>query len=140
MLRSATRRICGTNIAAAAASALTLTGVALALALPAQAQDRVAPPRAKGPCDIYAGGGTPCAAAHSTTRALYASYNGPRYEVKRLSDNAAKDIGVVQPALSAGVATSAAADDPLPTRAADLVVHYPFNETSGTVVADASGN
>jgi hypothetical protein len=97
MLRSATRRICGTNIAAGTASALTLTGVTLALALPAQAQDGVTPPRPKGPCDIYAAGGTPCAAAHSTTRALYASYNGPLYEVKRLSDNAAKDIGVVQP-------------------------------------------
>ena len=25
----------------------------------------------QGPCDIYAAGGTPCVAAHSTTRALY---------------------------------------------------------------------
>ena len=30
-----------------------------------------APP---GPCDIYGAAGTPCVAAHSTTRALYASY------------------------------------------------------------------
>ena len=29
------------------------------------------------PCDIYAAGGTPCVAAHSTTRALYGAYNGP---------------------------------------------------------------
>jgi len=36
-------------------------------------------------------------AAHSTTRALYASYNGPLYQVMRLSDNAVKDIGVVAP-------------------------------------------
>ncbi|MFE9672485.1 cellulose binding domain-containing protein, partial [Microbispora bryophytorum] len=28
------------------------------------------------PCDIYAAGGTPCVAAHSTTRALYGNYNG----------------------------------------------------------------
>ncbi|WP_229691722.1 cellulose-binding domain-containing protein, partial [Sphaerisporangium melleum] len=28
------------------------------------------------PCDIYAAGGTPCVAAHSTTRALYGAYNG----------------------------------------------------------------
>jgi non-reducing end alpha-L-arabinofuranosidase len=34
------------------------------------------------PCDIYASAGTPCAAAHSTTRALYASYNGSLYQVK----------------------------------------------------------
>ncbi|MBB5776044.1 arabinofuranosidase catalytic domain-containing protein [Nonomuraea jabiensis] len=37
-------------------------------------------------------------AAHSTTRALYASYNGPLYQVRRASDNATHDIGV----LSAG--------------------------------------
>ncbi|MEV7971457.1 arabinofuranosidase catalytic domain-containing protein, partial [Sphaerisporangium sp. NPDC088356] len=39
------------------------------------------------PCDIYAAGGTPCVAAHSTTRALYGSYNGPLYQVRRSSDN-----------------------------------------------------
>src|SRR6266700_2018238 len=54
-------------------------------------------PRPQGPCDIYAAAGTPCVAAHSTTRALYASYNGPLYQVMRLSDNAVKDIGVVAP-------------------------------------------
>src|SRR5215468_6332855 len=32
-----------------------------------------APPRPQGPCDIYAAAGAPCIAAHSTTRALYAS-------------------------------------------------------------------
>ncbi len=35
-----------------------------------------------GPCDIYASGGTPCVAAHSTTRALYAAYNGALYQVQ----------------------------------------------------------
>src|SRR6201997_1987973 len=29
------------------------------------------------PCDIYAAAGTPCVAAHSTTRALYAAYSRP---------------------------------------------------------------
>src|SRR5437763_4882353 len=55
------------------------------------------PPRPDGPCDIYAAGGTPCVAAHSTTRALYASYNGPLYQVMRLSDDAVRNIGVVAP-------------------------------------------
>ncbi|RKN43231.1 alpha-L-arabinofuranosidase B [Streptomyces hoynatensis] len=59
------------------------------------------------PCDIYASGGTPCVAAHSTTRALYASYNGPLYQVKRSSDNATRDIGL----LSAGGYADAAAQD-----------------------------
>ncbi|HEY5508887.1 MAG TPA: arabinofuranosidase catalytic domain-containing protein [Paludibacter sp.] len=53
--------------------------------------------RPEGPCDIYAAGGTPCVAAHSTTRALYATYNGPLYQVIRQSDGKTLDIGVVQP-------------------------------------------
>ena len=56
-----------------------------------------APPRPEGPCDIYAAAGNPCAAAHSSTRALYASYYGPLYQVMRQSDGKTMDIGVVQP-------------------------------------------
>ena len=55
------------------------------------------PSRPEGPCDVYAAEGTPCVAAHSSTRALYASYNGPLYQVMRLSDGKTLDIGVVQP-------------------------------------------
>ena len=47
------------------------------------------------PCDIYATGGTPCVAAHSMVRALYESYNGPLYQVRRTSDKVTKDIGVL---------------------------------------------
>ncbi|CAM5344766.1 MULTISPECIES: arabinofuranosidase catalytic domain-containing protein [Streptomyces] len=50
------------------------------------------------PCDIYAAGGTPCVTAHSTTRALFASYTGPLYQIQRSSDHSYRDIGV----LSAG--------------------------------------
>jgi non-reducing end alpha-L-arabinofuranosidase len=53
--------------------------------------------RPQGPCDIYAAAGTPCSAAHSSTRALYASYNGPLYQVMRQSDGKTLDIGVVRP-------------------------------------------
>src|SRR5262245_60812161 len=59
------------------------------------------------PCDIYASGGTPCVAAHSTTRALFAAYNGPLYQVQRASDGASTNIGV----LSAGGFANAAAQD-----------------------------
>src|SRR5262245_6111149 len=59
------------------------------------------------PCDIYAAGGTPCVAAHSTARALYGSYNGPLYQVRRSSDNATRDIGL----LSAGGYANAATQD-----------------------------
>lgn len=51
--------------------------------------------RPEGPCDIFASEGTPCVSAHSTTRALYASYDGPLYQVTRQSDGRTMDIGVV---------------------------------------------
>jgi len=60
-----------------------------------------------GPCDIYQAGGTPCAAAHSTVRALYGAYAGNLYQVKRGSDSTTKDIGVLSPG---GVANSAPQD------------------------------
>ena len=59
------------------------------------------------PCDIYASGGTPCVAAHSTVRALFSAYNGNLYQVRRASDNATSNIGV----LSAGGFANAAAQD-----------------------------
>jgi hypothetical protein len=59
------------------------------------------------PCDIYGGAGTPCVAAHSTTRALYASYNGALYQVRRSSDNATTNINT----LTAGGYANAAAQD-----------------------------
>lgn len=60
-----------------------------------------------GPCDIYAAGGTPCVAAHSTTRALYGSYSGNLYQVRRSSDNTTRDVGV----LAAGGTANAAVQD-----------------------------
>jgi non-reducing end alpha-L-arabinofuranosidase len=87
---------------------LLLLGTALALAGGALAAG-AAPPAAAAslPCDIYAAGGTPCVAAHSTTRALYASYNGPLYQVRRSSDGATTNIST----LSAGGYADAAAQD-----------------------------
>jgi hypothetical protein len=79
------------------AIAIAHIGVMLAVAVPAHADSTAPPPRPTGPCDIYAAAGDPCVAAHSTTRALYRSYDGPLYQVKRLSDGAVRDIGVVQP-------------------------------------------
>jgi hypothetical protein len=46
------------------------------------------------PCDLYAAGGTPCVTAHSTTRALFAAYNGPLYQVQRSSDSSRLTISV----------------------------------------------
>src|SRR5258707_9026996 len=98
-----------------------LTTLALALMLPfaslrtaaqAGAGRNGALPRPEGPGDIYAAAGCPCVAAHSTARALYASYNGPLYQVMRQSDGKTLDIGVVQPsATDAGGYADAAAQD-----------------------------
>ena len=60
-----------------------------------------------GPCDIYAAAGTPCVAAHSTTRALLGSYSGSLYQVRRSSDGTTRDIGLSSPG---GVADAAAQD------------------------------
>jgi len=60
----------------------------------------------KGPCDIYANDGGPCVAAHSTVRALYASYTGPLYQVKK-ADMTVKDI---MPLVPGGFANSADQD------------------------------
>lgn len=97
------------------ALALMLTGATLTTAKQAGTGRSVAPPRPQGPCDIYAAAGDPCVAAHSTTRALYASYNGPLYQVLRQSDGKTLNVGVVpavaSPAPDAGGYANAAAQD-----------------------------
>ena len=49
-------------------------------------------PALAAPCDLYAAGGTPCVAAHSTVRSLYSGYQGRLYQLMRTSDNATLDI------------------------------------------------
>ena len=84
------------NLAFMSALALTVIGATLTMAQQTGAGSKATVPRPKGPCDIYAAGDA-CVAAHSTTRALYASYNGPLYQVLRQSDGKTLDIGIVQP-------------------------------------------
>src|SRR3954466_3157262 len=97
------------------ALALTLNGVTLMTAAQAGAGRNTPPARPGSSCDIYAAAGNACVAAHSTTRALYASYNGPLYQVLRHSDGKTLDIGIVQPVASpfpdpGGYADAAAQD------------------------------
>ncbi|KAI1455505.1 Arabinosidase B [Annulohypoxylon moriforme] len=81
---------------------------------------------AAGPCDIYSSGGTPCVAAHSTTRALYSSFSGALYQVKRGSDSATTNISP----LSAGGVANAAAQDTFCANTTCLI----------TIIYDQSGN
>ncbi|HEY4356841.1 MAG TPA: arabinofuranosidase catalytic domain-containing protein [Acidobacteriaceae bacterium] len=95
--------------------ALTVVSASWMLAQKNPARASTAPSRPQGPCDIYAAAGDPCVAAHSTTRALFASYNGPLYQVLRQSDGKTMDIGVVQPTATpvadpGGYANAAAQD------------------------------
>ncbi|MDR3703307.1 MAG: arabinofuranosidase catalytic domain-containing protein [Candidatus Sulfopaludibacter sp.] len=69
---------------------LAAVGAMLTMAVPAAASAS----RQPGPCDIYGTAGTPCVAAHSTTRALYTSYKGALYRVTRQSDGKALDVGI----------------------------------------------
>jgi non-reducing end alpha-L-arabinofuranosidase len=97
-VRSQLTRAARALLLAGAAAALTAGGLAASGAAPAGAAGT-------GPCDIYASGGTPCVAAHSTTRALYGSYSGPLYQVRRSSDNTTTNIS---PLSAGGVANAAA--------------------------------
>src|SRR5678810_1436794 len=80
-----------------------------------QVGNNVILPRPKGPCDIYAAAGCPCVTAHSTTRALSSSYNGPLYQVLRQSDGRTLDVGLVpaaaMPVPDPGGYANAAAQD-----------------------------
>jgi hypothetical protein len=101
IIRSRLRHLRRSLILAGAALALTagaLAGASIGVGAPAA---RAATSLS---CDIYASGGTPCVAAYSTTRALYAAYNGPLYQVQRSSDGSFLTIGL----LSAGGDANAA--------------------------------
>ena len=94
-----------------------------------------APARPQGPCDIYAAGGTPCVAAHSTTRALYASYNGPLYQVRRSSNNATTNISP----LSAGGVANAAAQDSFCAGTTCVITEIFDQSGHGNNLTDAPG-
>jgi len=89
-----------TQIEFALSVALTMFSATMTMAAQTKAKSGAHTSRPKGPCDIYADANDPCVAAHSTTRALYASYNGPLYQVMRQSDGKKLDIGVVPSSVS----------------------------------------
>src|SRR5579875_267876 len=74
---------------------ILFSALALATAGMLTAAGTAAQAAGSGPCDIYASGGTPCVAAYSTVRALYSSYDGPLYQVKRVSDGTTTNVGLL---------------------------------------------
>src|SRR5579863_6807684 len=86
-----------------------------------------APARAAvtGPCDIFAAANTPCIAAHSTVRALFGTYNGPLYQIKRASDGTTMNINT----LSAGGFANAAAQNSFCAGTSCIITEI-FDQTS----------
>lgn len=79
---------------------------------------------APGPCDILVAAGNPCVAAHSTTRALYATYGGALYNVTRSSDGSSANISVLAP----GGFANASAHDAF-CAALDCVISNVFDQS-----------
>lgn len=50
-------------------------------------------PALQEPCDILATAGTPCVAAYSVTRRMFASYSGYLFELERSSDDTTLNVG-----------------------------------------------
>ncbi|MGH3171699.1 MAG: arabinofuranosidase catalytic domain-containing protein, partial [Trebonia sp.] len=111
--------------------------VALAMGTLLAAGGSAAPVRAATelPCDIYAAAGTPCVAAHSTTRALYAAYDGALYQVRRASDSATLNIGPV----SAGGVANAAAQDSFCGGTTCVIIEIYDQSGNGNNLTDAPG-
>jgi hypothetical protein len=131
-VRTVLRRRAGRSWLALAAATATMTAIGTLSvvaggAAPAQA--------ASLPCDIYASAGTPCVAAHSTTRALYASYSGPLYQVRRSSDNATTNISP----LSAGGVANAAAQDSFCAGTTCVITEIYDQSGHGNNLTDAPG-
>jgi hypothetical protein len=117
--------------------ALLVVAAGTALAAGALVASGAPPARAaaQGPCDIYAAGGTPCVAAHSTTRALYAAYSGPLYQVRRSSDNATTNISPLQ----AGGVANAATQDSFCSGTSCVITEIFDQSGNGNNLTDAPG-
>jgi len=100
-------------------SVTSFSAILTALMMISIAQDRLF--AAPCPCDIYKTGGTPCVAAHSTVRALYADYSGKMYQVRRQSDSKTLDVNTLTPG---GYANTAAVDSFCKGTKCDLMAVY----------------
>jgi hypothetical protein len=115
---------------------LALAAVAAALLAMLVGPVGAARAAASGPCDIYAAAGTPCVAAHSTTRALYASYDGALYQVKRLSDTATTDV---YPLSTGGYANAGTQDSFCANSACFITEIYDQSGRGNNLTVEGSG-
>lgn len=89
------------------------------------------------PCDIYTVGATPCVAAHSVVRALYSTYNGPLYQVRRASDNQTRDIGVLK---AGGYVNTAAVDSFLKGTTGTVSIIYDQSGKNNNLTVSLTGS
>jgi hypothetical protein len=78
------------------------------------------------PCDIFSAADTPCVAAHSTVRAMFAGYNKALYQVKKASDGSTRDISVLA---GTGIADGAAQDAFCGTTAHACTISIIYDQT-----------
>jgi hypothetical protein len=78
------------------------------------------------PCDVFAAAGTPCVAAHSTVRALFAAYDKPLYQVKKVSDGSTKDVPLLA---GTGVADASVQDAFCGTAAHACTISIIYDQT-----------
>jgi hypothetical protein len=90
----------------------------------------------KCPCDIYAAGGTPCVAAYSTVRSLFTTYNGPLYQVVRMSDRKTMDINVLT---EGGFANAAAQDSFLKNTTGKVTTIYDQSGNKNSLIRGPAG-
>jgi len=99
------------NLASRSRRDKLLTSLAIAVVLVVGLTGaRSAHAQSNQPCDIYAAATptTPCVAAFSTVRVLFATYTGSLYQVTRASDNTTTNIGSLGD--GSGYANAAAQD------------------------------
>ena len=118
------------------AQAAFLTVVALLAGLLLAAPTTASAATVQLPCDIYAAAATPCVAAHSTVRALYAAYDGPLYQVRRASDGATLDIGVTA---AGGYANADAQDVFCADTACTITIIYDQSSNHNNLTIEGGG-
>lgn len=89
------------------------------------------------PCDILAASGAPCVAAHAVSRALFAAYGGPLFQVQRSGDRAVRDIGVLAPG---GYVNASAVDAFCGDGACSISALYDQTGHRNHVTTNASGD
>ena len=109
---------------------MLLRGTSLALLC------QFASPTSPAPCDLLAASGAPCVAAHAVSRALFAAYGAPLFQLLRTRDRAVRDVGV----LGVGGFVNASAVDEFCDASCVISVIYDQSGRNNHLSINASGD